>query len=82
VAASDVGGQREIVVDGQNGFLFASDSVDALARSVMRALELPHGARQEITQRALAYVRNERDWSVTVKRYEKAYEAAMRNAKR
>ena len=40
VAASDVGGQREIVVDGQNGFLFASDSIDALAAGVTRALAL------------------------------------------
>ncbi len=82
VAASNVGGQREIVVDGRNGFLFESDSVDALAACVARALAMPAHARLEITERALAYVRNERDWSVTVKRYEKAYEAALRNGKR
>jgi PEP-CTERM/exosortase A-associated glycosyltransferase len=82
LAASNVGGHRELIRDGETGFLFESDDVSALAACVQRALQLPPQARRIIAKNGLEYVRSERDWSVTVKRYETAYATAIRNAKR
>jgi PEP-CTERM/exosortase A-associated glycosyltransferase len=82
LAASNVGGHQELIQDGETGFLFESDSVSALVSCVQRALQLPLEARNLIAKNGLKYVRNERDWSVTVKRYEAAYATAIRNAKR
>jgi PEP-CTERM/exosortase A-associated glycosyltransferase len=82
LAASDVGGHQELIRDGETGFLFQSNSVSALAACVERALQLSPEARNLIAKNGLDYVRNERDWSVTVKRYETAYAAAINNSKR
>ena len=82
LAASDVGGHRELIRDGKTGFLFEADSVPALAACVTRALNLPEEKRNAIAQNSLAYVRTERDWSVTVKRYEQAYANAITNKKK
>ncbi len=39
VVATDIGGVREIVVDGETGLLVALDEPDALADAIVRLLE-------------------------------------------
>ena len=41
VAASDVGGHRELIKDGQTGVLFRANDADALAQSVLALLDQP-----------------------------------------
>lgn len=62
VVVSDLNGMREMVVDGENGYLFSQGSKDALARALIRALREDR-ERAEIGARALEYVRQRHDWS-------------------
>jgi glycosyltransferase involved in cell wall biosynthesis len=57
VIASDVGGNREAIVDGETGFLVACSSVTALAEALNRVLDNPslrqrmgRAARQRYTE--------------------------------
>ncbi len=73
VAASDVGGHRELIRDGDTGTLFAADNPSALAMSVSGIFEAREGwdARRE---RARAYVETERNWATNVARYDSVYQ--------
>lgn len=73
VAASDVGGHRELIEDGVTGTLFAPGDPDAIARSLaMVFVDRPNwDARRE---RARAFVEAERDWAANVARYEPVYQ--------
>jgi D-inositol-3-phosphate glycosyltransferase len=62
VVASDLPGMSEVVVDGENGYLFLRESKDALAKTLVRALQ-GHQERVEIEARALEYVRRCHDWN-------------------
>ncbi len=81
VVASDVGGHRELIRDGVNGFLFAPDAPDALARKVLDVL-----ARREtwpaVTERGRAFVETERNWPSSVSRYLAVYASAAQHAGR
>ncbi|MCP5364682.1 MAG: glycosyltransferase family 4 protein [Hyphomicrobiales bacterium] len=46
VVASDVGGTKEIVADGETGFLVPAGDADALAERVIHLLQQPDGGRQ------------------------------------
>lgn len=72
VAASDVGGHRELIRDGDTGTLFAADDAGALADAVAALLTDRAGwdARRE---RARAFVETERDWAINVARYDPVY---------
>ena len=73
VAASDVGGHRELIRDGDTGTLFAPDDPAALARAVaaLFANRADWDARRE---RGRAFVETERSWSVNVGRYQSVYQ--------
>jgi PEP-CTERM/exosortase A-associated glycosyltransferase len=75
VLASDVGGHREQIVDGQNGFLFAADSVDALAEKVGDVLALPDLSAIRAT--AQDFVRRERTWPASAAAYRALYGRAL-----
>lgn len=81
VIASNVGGHRELIAHGENGFLFEADNVEALAATLITVLNSPKALTDEIIARAKTFVKNERDWSITVKRYLPIYESAIRSAK-
>jgi PEP-CTERM/exosortase A-associated glycosyltransferase len=73
VAASDVGGHRELIEDGVTGTLFAPDSPDSLARSVAQLF----GAREiwdERRKTARKFVEQDRNWSSNISRYEPVYQ--------
>ena len=72
LAASDVGGHRELIRDHETGVLFRAGDVDALAAKVLELLadkrswgELRAGARR--------FVEIERNWTPSVGRYREPY---------
>lgn len=76
VAASDLGGHRELICDGATGVLFASDDPPACAAAL--ASLLSHRAGWEaMRERARDHVRTERDWARNVHRYQNVYQAAL-----
>ena len=72
VAASDVGGHRELIRGGVTGTLFPADDPAALADALVDLLADRAGwdARRDA---ARAYVEQERDWARNVARYEPIY---------
>jgi PEP-CTERM/exosortase A-associated glycosyltransferase len=73
VAASDVGGHRELIRDGDTGTLFRPDDPKALAQAVA-ALFADRDQWEARRARGRAYVEAERNWSVNVARYESVYQ--------
>ena len=72
LVASDVGGHRELIRDGETGILFRAGDPDDLARSVLELLAA--GASwPALRRRARRYVENERTWASSVARYESVY---------
>lgn len=78
VVSTNVGGSRELVLDGQTGFLLSHGDVDGLAASVLRLLEneplrrqLGHGGRCRIEE--------EFSFGVRLQRVEALYEEVVAN---
>ncbi len=72
VAASDVGGHRELIRDGDTGTLFAPDDPAALARAVA-AMFADRAGWDAMRERARRFVETERNWSSNILRYEPVY---------
>jgi glycosyltransferase involved in cell wall biosynthesis len=74
--ASDVGGHRELVRDGETGFLFPAGDATALARAIegvlARRAEWPRLAAQ-----ARRFVEAERSWKRSVGRYASVYQSLL-----
>ena len=79
VAASDVGGHRELIRDGYNGHLFEAGSAEALARCLIELLE-NHAAWDAVIGRGRAFVEHERSWRTSVERYRTVYAEALGHA--
>jgi PEP-CTERM/exosortase A-associated glycosyltransferase len=77
VLASDVGGHRELVRDGDTGTLFRADDVLALADAVSR-LFADKAAWSAMRDRGRRYVTVERTWARSVAEYRGAYRSALR----
>jgi glycosyltransferase involved in cell wall biosynthesis len=52
VAATDVFGAREMIVDDETGWLFETNDVDALTSALLRVLETTPARRREVAQAA------------------------------
>jgi len=76
VVASDVGGHRELIRDGDNGHLFPAGSSDALARRLVEVLQNP-GAWNAVVTHGREYVERERTWQASVARYRAVYDRAL-----
>jgi len=77
VAASNVGGHRELIADGETGALFEPDSPPAIAAALAALFE----ARETWDHRrktARAFVAAERDWSTNIARYEPVYQRLLK----
>jgi glycogen synthase len=77
VVASDVGGLRELIRDGETGLLFTAGSVRALADRLAGLLDGKTDAAR-IGAQAREYVVEHRQWREMSKRYDAAYECARR----
>lgn len=77
VAASDVGGHRELIEDGATGTLFAPDDPAAIARALAKLLE-NRGMWPERRRTARIFVESHRNWSSNILRYEPVYQRLLR----
>ncbi|MGU3315606.1 TIGR04063 family PEP-CTERM/XrtA system glycosyltransferase [Sphingomonas sp. M6A6_1c] len=73
VAASDVGGHRELIRDGETGTLFAPDDPAAIAAALAGLLADRSGWDRRRAA-ARAFVEQERNWSSNICRYEPIYQ--------
>ena len=73
VIASDVGGHKELINDGQNGKLFQAGNSSALARAVLSLTE-QKDKWKNYHQAGKKYVEQERNWPTSVARYKSVYE--------
>lgn len=73
VAASDVGGHRELIEDGVTGTLFAPDSPAATAQAIVGLFADRKGWEHRRSV-ARAYVERDRNWSSNISRYEPVYQ--------
>ena len=72
VAASDVGGHRELMTDGETGVLFPADDPVGCAEALADLFD-ERGHWDAIKSAALAHVRKRHDWASNIKRYELVY---------
>jgi glycogen synthase len=76
VAASDVGGHRELMTDGVTGTLFASDNPSACA-DALAGLLADRTNWQLRRDSGRAHVRLRHDWAVNVQRYQDVYQELL-----
>ena len=76
VLASDVGGHRELIRDGENGRLFRAGDEDSLASAAVDMLSHPQ-ASERMRELGLEYVATERNWGVSVGNYRAIYEQLL-----
>ncbi|HAT32730.1 MAG TPA: glycosyltransferase, exosortase A system-associated [Janthinobacterium sp.] len=76
VVASDVGGHRELIVDGHTGILFRAGSAEALAGAVLGLIHKPD-TWPALRLAGRHYVESERNWSVSVSRYAAVYRSLL-----
>ncbi len=79
VAASDVGGHRELIEDGVTGTLFAPDNPEAIADALAKLLE-NRGIWAHRRHTARIFVETHRNWSSNILRYEPVYQRLLRGA--
>jgi PEP-CTERM/exosortase A-associated glycosyltransferase len=73
VAASNVGGHRELIEDGVTGTLFAPGDPAAIADALARLFENREGWEERRTT-ARAFVERDRNWASNISRYAPVYE--------
>ncbi len=81
LVASDVGGHRELIRDGETGLLFEAGNVHALAAAIDRLLRSPEDWPR-IRQAGRDFVERERTWKVSVRGYLNAYGGVLRPEQR
>lgn len=72
VAASDVGGHKELIRDGDTGTLFVADDPSSIAVS-LDAMLANRAGWDAMRNRARAFVEAERNWQSNIYRYEPVY---------
>lgn len=76
VAASSVGGHRELIADGETGTLFAPDDPAACAAALARLIAAREGW-EAIKDRAQAHVRSRHDWAANARDYLSVYQLLL-----
>ncbi|TCO74316.1 TIGR04063 family PEP-CTERM/XrtA system glycosyltransferase [Chromatocurvus halotolerans] len=77
VVASDVGGHRELIRDGETGCLFRAGDASALANAVSDLLQRPDDW-QAMREAGRQFVESERTWAASVGRYRALYDGLLR----
>lgn len=72
VVASNIGGHRELIRDGETGFLFPPGSPESVAAGIVRCLEAIE-RWPTLRKTARHFVERERSWSAAVRRYQGVY---------
>jgi PEP-CTERM/exosortase A-associated glycosyltransferase len=79
LAASDVGGHRELIEDGKTGVLFRAGDPQSLADKVGALLGEPQ-RWPALRAAGRRFVENERNWQASVARYQRVYGALTAKA--
>ncbi|MCF8707317.1 TIGR04063 family PEP-CTERM/XrtA system glycosyltransferase [Rhizorhapis sp. SPR117] len=79
VAASSVGGHRELIEDGVTGTLFPPGEPWAMADALANLLD-NRGMWDERRRTARAFVERDRNWSSNISRYEPVYQRLLATA--
>jgi glycosyltransferase involved in cell wall biosynthesis len=74
--ASDVGGHRELIRNGDTGFLFPAGDAAALA-ATLRDVLARRSEWDAMRRRARTFVESERTWARSVARYADVYARAL-----
>lgn len=77
VLASDVGGLKELVEDGETGVLFKSEDANDLASKCLYLLS-EVDVREKISLNARQSMISDRDWSRIIPRYEEIYQKMIK----
>lgn len=72
LVASDVGGHLELIRDGETGVLFKAGDPQSLAEKVIDLFNKPERWSQ-LRAAGRSFVENERNWRVSVERYQSVY---------
>jgi glycosyltransferase involved in cell wall biosynthesis len=56
IVTTDVGGNREIVIDGKSGFLVPPKNSEALAQAMLKMMDLPEELRKSMGQAGRKYI--------------------------
>ena len=75
VVSTDVGGTAQIVSDGETGILVPASNTPALARAMLRLMEMPAAERQQLADRAAERVKERYGLQQVLDRWEHIYEA-------
>lgn len=76
-AASDVGGHKELIRDGETGVLFKAGDPQSLADKVLGLLQST-AQWPALKQAGRQFVETERNWKASVARYQNVYDNLMR----
>ncbi|MFC1670445.1 glycosyltransferase [Spirochaetota bacterium] len=72
VIGSDVGGIKELIIEGTSGFLFKSGDVDNLKDRVFKIIDNPK-LTWDLQKKARKYVIEKRNWHTIISDYLKIY---------
>ncbi len=81
VAASNVGGHRELITHGETGFLFPPDDPKGCASALSEMLDARSGW-EGVRNRGVEHVRSRHDWHQNARRYQDVYHLLLANLKR
>lgn len=76
VVASDVGGHRELLIDGERGFLFKADDAEALAAKLAQVISRPD-VWPAMRLAGRRFIETERTWDRVVTYYAPIYERLL-----
>lgn len=76
LVASDVGGHRELIRDGETGFLFRAGNVDSLVERIDAVLK-QRDRWSSVRTQGRQFVEQERTWAASVARYHDVYRRAL-----
>lgn len=81
VISTDVGAAREVIIDGETGYIVRTSDPKALAQKIIYLLGNPE-LRQKIGKRGQEWVRETQDIKKICYKYRELFEKAIENAKR
>ena len=73
IVVTDVGGNREVVVDGKTGFLVPPKDPEALAQAMLRLMALPKEERARMGRAARQYIETYYSLDKVVEQWEELY---------
>jgi glycosyltransferase involved in cell wall biosynthesis len=77
IVATRVGGNQEVVREGESGFLVAPRDADGLAAAMLRLMDLPAPARRVMGTRGYEHVRDHYGLSRVVEQWEELYREVL-----